>query len=124
MINSISLKVVYLREYIENLKGFIMKKLQYLFLGAVLLSASTFVPVQAADSAPKAAMSQSIEDKLNINTADAEQLTSLPGVGIKKAQQIVKYRELNGDFKSVDELVNVKGIGAKMVAKISELVKI
>jgi len=101
-----------------------MKKLQYLFLGAVLLSASTFVPVQAADSAPKAAMSQSIEDKLNINTADAEQLTSLPGVGIKKAQQIVKYRELNGDFKSVDELVNVKGIGAKMVAKISELVKI
>ena len=101
-----------------------MKKLQYLVLSAALLSASAFMPVQAADAAPSAALSQSVDDRLNINTADAETLTRLPGIGMKKAEQIVKYRELNGEFKSVDELVNVKGIGVKMVAKISDLVRI
>jgi competence protein ComEA len=43
---------------------------------------------------------------------------------MKKAGEIVKYRELNGNFKSIDELVNVKGIGVKMVAKIIDLVKV
>ena len=64
------------------------------------------------------------DNKIDINKANADLLTSLPGVGPKKAADIVRYRDLNGDFGSVEELVNVKGIGKKMVAKISGLVKV
>lgn len=102
-----------------------MKKLSYLVLSAALLSSCAFMPVQAAaDTTAKKAMTQAIDNKLDINKANADQLTALPGVGSKKAGEIVKYRELNGNFKSVDELVNVKGIGVKMVAKMIDLVKV
>lgn len=50
---------------------------------------------------------------VNINTAGPEQLDSLPGVGPSTAQKIVDYREANGDFKSIEELKNVSGIGDK-----------
>ncbi|MFT4654186.1 MAG: competence protein ComEA [Kangiellaceae bacterium] len=55
---------------------------------------------------------------LNINKASAQELSTLPGIGAKKALAIVKYRELNGKFLSVAELVNVKGIGPKMMSKL------
>jgi competence protein ComEA len=56
---------------------------------------------------------------VNINTADAKTIGDvLPGIGLKKAQEIVKYREEKGVFKTVDDLVNVNGIGEKTVAKI------
>lgn len=54
---------------------------------------------------------------VNINTADAETLSSLNGIGQSKAEAIVAYREANGPFQSADELVNVKGIGEATVAK-------
>ncbi len=53
---------------------------------------------------------------VDINTADADMLASaIDGVGEKKAATIVQYRETNGPFASVDELVNIKGIGAGTV---------
>ena len=55
---------------------------------------------------------------VNINQADAKTIAkSLNGVGIIKAEAIVKYREENGPFKSTDELAKVKGIGDKTVLK-------
>ena len=48
---------------------------------------------------------------VDINTARVEELTTLPGIGEKLAERIVKYREDNGDFASVNDLVNVSGIG-------------
>src|SRR6266536_1649451 len=56
--------------------------------------------------------------KVNINTATAQQLTVLPGVGGKLAARIVDYRQKAGGFKSVNELMNVQGIGKKNQAKI------
>lgn len=53
---------------------------------------------------------------ININTANSAQLQTLNGVGPAKAQEIMKYRKSHGGFKSVDELVNVKGIGPKTLA--------
>ncbi len=50
---------------------------------------------------------------VNINTASVEELTQLKRVGEKYAEKIVAFREANGPFKSVDELVNVPGIGPK-----------
>lgn len=55
--------------------------------------------------------------QVNLNTANASQLEALNGVGAAKAEAIVAYREAHGGFKSVDELANVKGIGAKTVEK-------
>ena len=53
---------------------------------------------------------------VNINTATAESLAvNIKGVGLKKAEAIIAYRHANGPFKSIDELVKVKGIGHKLI---------
>ena len=60
--------------------------------------------------------SLSLADIVNINTADAQTLSdNIVGVGLKRAQAIVNFREEHGPFKSVDELTRVKGIGLKLV---------
>jgi competence protein ComEA len=56
--------------------------------------------------------------KVNINTASAEQLTALPGVGPKLAARIVEYRQKAGSFRAPKELLNVQGIGEKNFAKL------
>lgn len=50
---------------------------------------------------------------VNVNKANSAQLQTLNGIGPSKAQEILTYRKAHGAFKTVDELVNVKGIGAK-----------
>lgn len=55
---------------------------------------------------------------ININTANSAQLQTLNGIGPAKAQEIMKYRKSHGGFKSVNELVNVKGIGPKTVSQL------
>lgn len=62
------------------------------------------------------------QSKVNINTATVEELTSLSGIGPSKANAILEYREENGLFKSVDELVNVTGIGEKSLEKIRDAI--
>ena len=57
---------------------------------------------------------------VNINTADADRLISLRGIGPALAQRIIDYREQNGPFKSIDELKNVRGIGDKKFADIKD----
>ena len=55
---------------------------------------------------------------VNINKANTAQLQSLHGIGPTKAHEILKYRKAHGGFKSVNELVNVKGIGPKTLLKL------
>jgi competence protein ComEA len=52
---------------------------------------------------------------LDINSATAEEFVKIKGIGKKKAERIIAYREEHGKFSSVDELQNVKGIGKKIV---------
>lgn len=60
-----------------------------------------------------------IASPVNINTADAKTIAeALSGIGLKKAEAIVKYREEKGAFKTVEDLVNVDGIGEKTVEKL------
>jgi competence protein ComEA len=57
-------------------------------------------------------------EAVNINTADKEALmTSIKGVGEKRAEAIIAYREQNGSFKSVEELAEVRGVGPSIVEK-------
>jgi competence protein ComEA len=55
---------------------------------------------------------------VNINTASAAEFEALPGIGPKMAQRIVEYREKNGAFKKLEDLMNVKGIGEKNFLKL------
>lgn len=65
------------------------------------------------------------EDKIiNINTADAEELETLPGIGPATAAKIIEYREKVGIIRSVDELLNVSGIGEKKLEAIREIIKL
>ena len=58
------------------------------------------------------------EDPIDINTASAEMLAdAIDGVGMRKAEAIVRYREEHGPFSSVDELVEVSGIGPKILER-------
>lgn len=52
---------------------------------------------------------------VNINTADKETLMTVKGVGEKRAEAIIAFREQNGPFKSVDDLLLVKGVGQSIV---------
>lgn len=61
---------------------------------------------------------------ININRANVAQLQSLNGIGPTKAEEIVKYRKSHGGFRTVDELVNVKGIGPKTLIKLKPHVNI
>jgi len=61
---------------------------------------------------------------VNINTASKEELTSLKGVGDKRAQEIIDYRKKNGDFKSVDDLEKVPGIGPGIMKQIRSQVSV
>ena len=62
--------------------------------------------------------------KVNIDTATIAELEALPGIGAAKAEAIVKYREENGSFKTPEDLTLVKGIGKKILAKISEEIEV
>ncbi|WP_068501941.1 ComEA family DNA-binding protein [Paenibacillus kribbensis] len=71
-----------------------------------------------------ATTSVSGEKKVNINTATAAELMELPGVGAKKAEAILDYRNQHGPFQRVNDLDHVKGIGAKMLAKMKPYVSL
>lgn len=69
--------------------------------------------IQEKSPEAKAAPAQAV----NINTAPAEQLERLPGVGPTTAARIIEYRQKNGGFKKIEELMNVRGIGEKAFLK-------
>ncbi|MGT2801718.1 ComEA family DNA-binding protein [Streptococcus henryi] len=58
------------------------------------------------------------DGKVNLNTASAAELQAISGIGEKRAQDIIAYREAEGGFTSVDELINVSGIGAKTLERL------
>ncbi len=69
---------------------------------------------------PNKSSAQNSNGLININTADEKQLQQIKGVGPAIAGRIIEYRENNGDFKSIDEIKKVRGIGDKTFEKMKD----
>ena len=90
-----------------------------LVLVAALVCISS--PLFAQRSArPAAAAAVVSNEPINLNTATAAQIATLPGIGPKTADLVVQYRTKNGPFKKIEELMNVRGIGEKSFLKIKD----
>jgi competence protein ComEA len=73
---------------------------------------------QASQPSTHAAAKPAATGIVNLNTASAADLEGLPGIGAKTAARIVEYRQKNGPFKKVEELMNVRGVGEKNFLKL------
>jgi competence protein ComEA len=91
-------------------------------LAAVAASAQSTTP--AAPQKTKVSKTAAPSGPVNLNTATVAQLDGLPGVGRSTAQRIVDYRQKNGSFKKIEELMNVKGIGEKSFLKLKPLITV
>lgn len=76
----------------------------------------TEAPSAAPTAEPEEEAPETASGKININTATAEELETLPGIGEKRAQAIVEDRQNHGPFRTVEELTRVKGIGEGILA--------
>ena len=86
-------------------------------LGGVVRPAHA-VQGKPAGSPPPAARPAASVAMVNINTASVAELDALPGVGSKTAALIIEYRQKNGPFKKIEELMNVRGLGEKNFLKL------
>lgn len=94
--------------------------MSYLLL---LLSISTIQPYIVKAEATET-VSRSEISVVNINSASADEMASVPGLGEKKSQAIVKFREKHGPFARVEDLKKVDGIGDKLFEKIRQYVTV
>ena len=92
-----------------------------LALGVVATAASA---QDAKSPAAKAATTASSSAPINLNTATVAQLETLPGIGKSTAERILEYRQKNGGFKKVEDLMNVRGIGEKSFLKMKALITV
>ena len=122
------------QRYFLLIKGIFMKLMKHLFsslfiAGAMLSTqalaeektseqAQPQMQEQTAVQAPSQTVQQTVSDKLNINTASASEIQkALIGIGAKKAEAIVQYREKHGNFTVAEQLLEVQGIGKATLEK-------
>jgi competence protein ComEA len=80
------------------------------------------LPAPAPTPAPAVASAGGSPGKVNINTASAAELDTLPGIGPGYAERIIAYREANGPFQHIEDIQNVPGIGPATFARIKGLI--
>lgn len=98
-----------------------MNRALFASLVVCLLLGMSVAPAAQGQSAATAKAAPAV---VNLNTATPAQIEGLPGIGPATAKRIIEYREKNGGFKKVEELMNVKGIGEKSFLKLKSLVTV
>jgi len=83
-----------------------------------LIAGQPHVASAQSRSSARSAAKAPVTGAININTASATELEALPGIGAKTAARIVEYRQKNGPFKKIEELMNVRGVGEKNFVKL------
>lgn len=79
---------------------------------------SRTLAAQSKSETPRSAAAPTSAAIVNLNTASATDLEGLPGIGGKTAARIVEYRQKNGPFKKIEDLMNVRGVGEKSFLKL------
>ena len=99
-------------------------------VGAVLIALITYVSVYGAPGTEHSQRAQAQTNsadaavKVDLNTADREALQELPGIGVRTAELILEYREENGGFKKIEELMNIRGIGERTFLRLRPLIRV
>ena len=81
-------------------------------------------PALQSDEAGSPAPAAEREERVELNTADRPALEALPGIGPRTAELIIEYRDENGGFEKVEDLMNVRGIGERTFLRLRDLVRI
>jgi competence protein ComEA len=98
-----------------------MTRIMMAAIAAIALSAPA---LSAQSKAPVPKPAATATAPVNLNTATVEQLATIPGVGPKMAERIIDYRQKNGGFKKVEDLMNVSGVGEKSFLKMKPLITV
>ncbi|WP_408006856.1 helix-hairpin-helix domain-containing protein [Pseudalkalibacillus sp. A8] len=91
-------------------------------LAQVLVDEMVIYVARVGEEAPPVVTNEKEEGKIDINHAERTELETIPGIGLSKAGAINAYREENGRFSSIDDLVNVPGIGEKTLEQLKEYI--
>jgi competence protein ComEA len=78
----------------------------------------------SAQETARSSTTAAASGQINLNTATTAQLESLPGIGAATAKRIVEYRQQNGGFKKIEDLMNIRGIGEASFLKLKPLVTV
>jgi len=95
-----------------------------IMMAAIAAIALTAPALSAQSKAPAPKPTATAAAPVNLNTATAEQLATIPGVGPKMAERIIDYRQKNGGFKKIEDLMNVSGVGEKSFLKMKPLITV
>ncbi len=96
-----------------------MKSLKVVTLVIALAVSLSFLPLIAQQAGAKGG-----DQKININTASLDELQKLPRVGPQVAQRIIDYRKEHGNFKKIEEIMKVRGIGERTFNQMKDLITV
>ena len=93
-----------------------MNRFVLALVAALVVFGSASVQAQRSSKPPAPAATEVV----NLNSATAAQIASLPGIGLKTAELVIQYRQKNGPFKKIEEIMNVRGVGEKSFLRIKD----